>query len=210
MMSPRRYQMSKREELAAKTRERIVESTLTLHSEHGILGTSWKDIATAADVSVGTVYKHFPSLDELLPACGALMMERFRPPQPHDAEALAGQDPDPGRRMTAITAAVFEFYNRAGPAAEIDPRERKLASIQEWESYWSGVLTTFVEMALAPLKPDERTVAFASGLLDQRSFAALTARGILAAEAADEVSRMIIAWLQEPGRLKNYQQRSTS
>ncbi|HET8822384.1 MAG TPA: helix-turn-helix domain-containing protein [Thermoleophilaceae bacterium] len=44
------------------------------HGENGIFGTSWQDIAKEADVSVATVYADFPSLDELLPACGALVI----------------------------------------------------------------------------------------------------------------------------------------
>jgi AcrR family transcriptional regulator len=207
-MSPRRYAMDRREEQAAKTRQRIIESTLTLHSKHGVLGTSWKNIAAAADVSVGTVYKHFPSLEELLPACGALMMERFRPPQPEDAERLAGPSADPAIRLTNVVASVFAFYDRAGPAAEIDPRERQLPAIAEWEAYWTSTVSGFVEVALASLQPTARTVAFASALLDQRSFAALASRGIDSAVAATEVARMImnLAGANQPA--KNHKQRS--
>ena len=66
-MAPRKYTMDKRKAAVEETRQRILEATLALHSEKGIFGTSWQDIAHRADVSVGTVYKHFPSLDELVP-----------------------------------------------------------------------------------------------------------------------------------------------
>lgn len=196
-MSPRRYSMDRRADLAAATRRRIVESTLDLHTAKGILGTSWKNIAERADVSIGTVYKHFPSLDELLPACGALMMERYRPPGPEDAEALAGASADPAERLAAVVATVFDFYERAGPSAEIDPRERMLAAIQEWESYWAETLAAFVAAALRPLSPSAATIAVASALLDQRTFAALSARGIAPRQAAAEVTGMIMARLKE-------------
>jgi AcrR family transcriptional regulator len=62
--------MEKRKAPVEETRQRIAEATLALHSEKGMFDTSWKDIAERADVSVATVYKHFPSLDELVPACG--------------------------------------------------------------------------------------------------------------------------------------------
>ena len=76
-----------------ETRRRILEATLSLHAEKGILGTSWQDIARRADVSVGTVYKHFPSLDELVPACGELMYAITRPPSLEGApEIFAGAD----------------------------------------------------------------------------------------------------------------------
>lgn len=205
-MSPRRYSMGRRDELAAATRQRIVESTLALHSQHGILGTSWKDIAQHADVSVGTVYRHFPSLDELLPACGALMLERYRPPRPEDAEAIAGSSRDSAGRLSSVVRAVYEFYVRAGAAAEIDPRERGLPAIQQWEAYWATTLHTFMATALASANPSPAALAFASSLLDQRTFSAMTARGIGADDAAAEVARMITAWL----RLHDRQQEETT
>ncbi|WP_457937950.1 TetR/AcrR family transcriptional regulator [Mesorhizobium sp. 10J20-29] len=194
-MSPRRYSMKKRSSNAAETRQRIVESTLELHSRKGVLGTSWKDIAAHADVSIGTVYKHFPDLDALLPACGALMMERFRPPSPEDAEDLLDGLANPVDRLGRVVAEVFAFYDRAGSAAEVDPRERRLPQIQEWEVYWAGTVATFVRAALAPLRPAEAQLAFIAALLDQRSFAALRARGIAADRAATEITRMAMAWL---------------
>ena len=198
-MSPRRYSMGRRADSAATTRQRIVESTLELHSANGILGTSWKDIAARADVSVGTVYKHFPSLDELLPACGALMMERYQPPGHDDAETLVAGSADPGERLAAVVAAVYGFYHRAGPAAEIDPRERRLPAIIEWEAYWADTLAGFVEVALRPLAPSPHTIAVASAMLDQRTFAALTARGVPADVAAWDITQMIMAWLGTAG-----------
>jgi AcrR family transcriptional regulator len=186
-MSPRRYTMKNREDAAAETRRRIVESTLELHSRNGVLGTSWKDIAAHADVSVGTVYKHFPTLDALLPACGALMMERFRPPSPESGDAA--------ERLRRIVREIFSFYDRAGPAAEVDPRERELEPIREWEAYWAETVATFLNAALAPLAPSEQAIAFAGGLLDQRTFAALRARGIDTETAIAEIVRMILAWL---------------
>src|SRR3712207_9294899 len=85
--------MGKRKTAVEETRQRILEATLALHAEKGIFGTSWQDIAHRADVSVGTVYKHFPSLDELVPACGELMYAITRPPSPEDAPRMfAGAD----------------------------------------------------------------------------------------------------------------------
>ena len=89
-MTPRKYDMSRRAEAREQTRRKIVEATAKLHGENGVFGTSWQDIAREADVSVATVYAHFPSLDELLPACGALVMERARPPSADSAAAIIG------------------------------------------------------------------------------------------------------------------------
>ena len=55
--------MTRRAASRNETRNRIVEATAKLHGERGVLGTTWQDIAREADVSVSTVYAHFPSLE---------------------------------------------------------------------------------------------------------------------------------------------------
>jgi AcrR family transcriptional regulator len=80
--------MDKRKAAVAETRRRILEATLALHAEKGIFGTSWQDIAKRADGSVGTVYKHFPSLNELVPACGELAYAITRPSSLDDAPQI--------------------------------------------------------------------------------------------------------------------------
>jgi AcrR family transcriptional regulator len=61
---------------------------MALHGEQGIAATSWDDIARRAGVGVGAVYRHFPSLDELLPACRAIAFELLALPDPAGAGAL--------------------------------------------------------------------------------------------------------------------------
>ena len=80
--------MTRRASAAAQTRQRIIEATRALHGEQGIAATSWDQIAARAGVGVGTVYRHFPSLDELIPACGAVTMEVLALPDPASVPAL--------------------------------------------------------------------------------------------------------------------------
>src|SRR5215212_6260594 len=107
-LNPRKYSMDKRRAATEQTRRRILEATLALHSENGIFGTSWQDIAKRADVSVGTVYKHFPSLDELVPACGELMYAITRPPSLDDAPQIFADASSLEERMGRL---VSEFYD---------------------------------------------------------------------------------------------------
>ena len=110
-MTPRKYSMDKRKAAAEETRRRILEATLALHSEKGIFGTSWKDIAQRADVSVNTVYKHFPSLDELVPACGELMYAITRPPSLEDAPRIFAGVSSLGERLGRLVEELFDFYS---------------------------------------------------------------------------------------------------
>src|SRR4051794_6675060 len=122
-MSPRNYDMSKRAAAVAQTRRRIVEATRALHAEQGIAATSWDDIAARAGVGVGTVYRHFPSLDELIPACGELTMQVVALPDAgHVPELFEGLD-TPAERIERLVAEVFGIYERGAPALRAIRRE---------------------------------------------------------------------------------------
>src|ERR671913_2345216 len=107
--------MDKRKATVQETRQRILEATLALHSQKGIFGTSWQDIARRADGSVGTVYKHFPSLDELVPACGELMYAIARPPSLEDAPRIFTGAQSLEERLERLVSELFGFYERGAP-----------------------------------------------------------------------------------------------
>src|SRR5918997_234420 len=149
--------MGKRNAAVEETRQRILEATLALHSEKGILGTSWQDIARRADVSVGTVYKHFPSLDELVPACGELMYAITRPPSLEDAPEIFAGVHSLEERLGRLISELFDFYERGAPYIETDFQERRLPMVQEWEAYMRATIAGLAREALQPVGPDEAT-----------------------------------------------------
>ena len=67
-MPTRTYDNSRRLQRQADLKARIAAATAQLHAAQGVLATSYAQIAQRAGVSLPTVYKHFPSLDELLQA----------------------------------------------------------------------------------------------------------------------------------------------
>jgi len=190
-MNPRTYDMTARTAATEATRKRILEATLALHTEKGIFGTSWQDIAQRADVSVGTVYRHFPTLAELVPACGELLMERTQPPSPEDAAEVVDGGVDPIVRLERAAAALFAFYERAGAHIDSDVRERELPEVRQWEEYLRATVTAFVREALRGHATDGRTLQLASAFFDFRTYSALRARGIGADRAARAVSGMV-------------------
>src|SRR3954447_14568558 len=52
--------------------DRILDSAYHLHNEQGILETTWQDIADAAGVPIAEVDSRYPTLEDLVPACGGL------------------------------------------------------------------------------------------------------------------------------------------
>ena len=199
-MAPRKYTMDKRRAAVEETRQRILEATLALHSEKGIFGTSWQDIAQRADVSVGTVYKHFPSLDELVPACGELMYAITRPPSLEDAPQIFAGAHSLEERLEHLISELFDFYERGASYIETDLQERQLPAVQEWEAYWRATIEGLACEALSPVGPDERTVRAVGALLDFYVFKSFSERGIPIEEATKIMNEVVLCWIYGLGR----------
>lgn len=190
--------MDRRRARSEETRKRIVEATVTLHSEKGIFGTSWKDIAERADVSTATVYNHFPSLDELVPACGEWIATRTDPPSRDDAERLFRGADTLQERVARLISEFFQFYERGEPYLELDARERQMPAVQEWEVEMMATREAFVREALRALQPDEDTVRAASAQLDFPVFKSFRRHDIPRQRAEEVVQGMLLCWLGAP------------
>jgi AcrR family transcriptional regulator len=196
-MSPRHYDMTSRTDAVSQTRQRIVDATVKLHGKKGIFGTSWKDIAREAEVAVGTVYKHFPSLEELVPACGELLMQRIEPPSPEDAAKIIGDATDVRERVQRVITTLFAFYDRGGNHLEADLRERQLPAVREWEQYLRDMIVHFLRVALGSDTMLDDRLRLAAAVLDFRSYSAMRAYGLGPHSAAEHATAMITSWLQE-------------
>ncbi len=194
-MAPRKYTMDKRRAAVEETRQRILEATLALHSEKGIFGTSWQDIAHRADVSVGTVYKHFPSLDELVPACGELAYAITRPPSLEDAPQIFAEANSLEERLGRLIEELFAFYERGAPYLETDFQERRLPAVVEWEAYMRATIAGLVREALVSAEPDEGTVQAVSALLDFPTYKSFMDRSIQKEQAAKTMSEVLLCWV---------------
>ncbi|MDP9456228.1 MAG: TetR/AcrR family transcriptional regulator [Actinomycetota bacterium] len=197
-MTPRKYSMDKRRAAVEETRRRIVEATLALHSQKGIFDTSWKDIAERADVSVATVYKHFPSLDELVPACGALIMAITAPPSPEDAPRIFGDARALEERLRRLISEIFDFYERGEPYMEVGAKERQLPAVQEWEAGMRDTREGLAREALRPVEPEESTVRSVGALLDFPVFKSFRRHDVPREEAEEIVNQMLLCWLEGP------------
>src|SRR5687767_13151336 len=80
--STRRYELRKRADAMEATRRRITEAAVELHADVGPARTTITAIAERAGVQRQTVYRHFPSEDDLFAACSRHFYEGDRWPDP--------------------------------------------------------------------------------------------------------------------------------
>jgi AcrR family transcriptional regulator len=185
-MSPRKYDMTRRASAVAQTRRRIIDATRALHTEQGIAATSWDDIAARAGVGVGTVYRHFPSPDELIPACGEIVMQVVALPHPRDIPF----DGTPAERLERLVGEVFAVYERGAPELRAIRNEADVhPSVAEAAATFEAKLAALVAAAVE--RPADRPVVRA--MVDLGTWQAFRDEGLEPAEAVDAVSRMLAA-----------------
>jgi TetR/AcrR family transcriptional regulator, cholesterol catabolism regulator len=127
----------------AARRERVVRAALELGAEGGYEAVQMRDVATRAEVALGTIYRYFPSKDSLLLAVmvhwlGDLEQRVSRRPPTGDttverimdvmARALGSMDRDP-----RLTAAVIGAMTAGDPASvpAIDEVSQAMARIMQ-------------------------------------------------------------------------------
>jgi AcrR family transcriptional regulator len=120
--------------------------------------TSWDEIARRAGVGVGTVYRHFPTLDDLLPACGAVVMQTLALPHSDDIAAVFDGATSLDERIERLVGLVFAVYARGGPFIENVRRERaSLPQLDRWHTHIEDTLDALAREALRPAGPDKQT-----------------------------------------------------
>jgi AcrR family transcriptional regulator len=102
----RRYELKQRAQRQADTRRRILEATVALHGERGLVATQITDIAQRAGVDRVTVYRHFPDLGSLFKACAAHYYDAHPPPDPTGWAAIA----DPEARLRHGLGEVYGYW----------------------------------------------------------------------------------------------------
>ena len=186
-MSPRRYAMRNREESFAQTNGRIVEAAKALHAQRGVLGTSWQDIAEQAGVSPVTVYRHFRSLSELIPACARSFVDSVAPLSEADARAAFAALESPFERLEMLIRDDCACYERGREWFHAAMRESDLVpELGAVVSAQQATLATLIRAALEELDPPAEVVSALQAVIDFPFWRALVQAGV-AEEAAPRV-----------------------
>jgi AcrR family transcriptional regulator len=193
-MKRRQYQLKQRAESAEETRRRLVQATFELHLEQGIAATTMKQIAERAGVGIGTVYHHFPTLDDTVTACGQMVMATYPPP----SEAIFAGVPTMKERLARLARALFEYQDNIGLDA-VRPDRDRIAIVRKVLDDEQALRIELTRAALAPFAIDRDLIRVSAALLDIGVYRALQQTGLALDEAVDTIATIIQARLTHKG-----------
>jgi AcrR family transcriptional regulator len=176
-----------RQAASEEARRRIVEATAALHAERGARATSHAMIAERAGDSTPTVYKYFPTVNHLIPACTGLVAGRA--PVALDETLFEGKD-GLADRVRALASAMFRLHEYFAPWMRWTSADA--AAFPELRDYLKRVQDhhiAIIRLALTPRgskAPAENLVHFARILLDAPSWRTLAE----ATHSTDQAARM--------------------
>jgi TetR/AcrR family transcriptional regulator, cholesterol catabolism regulator len=157
----------------AARRDRVLDAAMSLAAEGGYDAVQMRDVATRAQVALGTIYRYFSSKDHLLAACQVELWrdlaDRFdrRPPAGHTAAdrvvelldramqaaeheprrtaalVTASASPDPAVRDCQIQLMATMDYVLAGAMGDLDPAVKARAA-RTLRMVWFGWLVGWV------------------------------------------------------------------
>jgi AcrR family transcriptional regulator len=195
-MPPRRYSREKRQAAVDETRAKIVRATMELHNANGILATSFEDIAKRADVATATVYRHFPTLDHIVNACGALTMHTIQPPMAADAPRLFAGARSLSERVDRLVREMASFYGRSQRTWWAVLRDcDKVEQLRQFIEAHRASVEAHVRKALQSIIEDTepRTIQVVCALVDYPTWQSLVDRGLQPDEVIDELCRLVLS-----------------
>lgn len=189
----RRYRKARRAEAQEETRARIVRATTELHVEQGVATTSYPDVAARAGVGAATVYRHFPTMESLVEACGAHVREAIDPPGAERAAAAFAGLGSRVERLDRLVAELDAFYARAeGPLWSAVRDQDRVAPLARFLAEVGTGVAAFVAEALED-DPGSERVRIAAALADFTVWRALAERGLGRPERRDVLVAVIAA-----------------
>lgn len=129
----RKYEQKSRAKAQEKTKKKIVDATVKLHQKKGILNTSVLDIAKLAGVGKVTVYRHFPTDQDLLTACSGQYFHDH--PFPNTEQWINIKDPDELLRFAL--KQIIVFHQQTAPMMRgVLSEARNHPVVMPYHEYW--------------------------------------------------------------------------
>jgi AcrR family transcriptional regulator len=153
----RKYELRQRAAAMEATRLRIAEAAMELHGTVGPARTTVTAVAERAGVQRHTVYRHFPTDDDLFTACSGLWAERLPVPDVAGWRAIS----DPGERLATGLDELYRWYEHAEPMLANIIRDAPLVPVVADHRAPLDALFGEATRALAAGRPRRKTVTAA-------------------------------------------------
>jgi AcrR family transcriptional regulator len=182
---------------ADPTRERIIQSTLELHSSLGIRATTWPEIADKAGVPVETLEALFATNDNLVRSCAEHFLESLQlPPQDRAREIFAGASSEHDR-IHRLVETFFGVYERGAGGITVGRRERNdVPAVDETIEEVDSTFDALVAEALRPSRSDSASVASLRALTDLEVWRTLRDQGATPEASVDQATAVVERWLE--------------
>ncbi len=197
-MSPRAYRMNRRADSASHTRLRIVEATFRLHLQKGVAGTTFRDIASGADVGIGTVYHHFPTYADVIAACAQHAFTSASPPRPAIFEGVTRS----ADRVHVLVRELYSFYRRLPGASRIRAERARFAVLDRAFAHEEEARRALIAEALRGSHSGTHVRALAFALLDMDVYDNLLSSGLPHEQAIREITDVLLARMRAKRRHK--------
>ena len=191
--------MATRERAVQETRQRIIDAAISLHAQRGVIATNWEEIAERARVSTATVYRHFPSLGELVPACARTAFEAGAslPTLAQAAAAFAGLTRPAPRIERLIRESCRCYELGAGWLAAARRDAKSVPALDRAVRLQDRVLGVLIQAALGDAFVDAQTMSVIKALIDFPFWKALTDAGVATEKAPQVVNDLVRSRLQK-------------
>ncbi len=200
-MSPRRYRMRARAEQFDQTRRRIVRAAVRLHGRQGVRATTWDEIAAAVGIGRATVYRHFPGLAELVPACARAAFASIDLPSADQLQRDYADLTSAEARLGRLIRETCECYERASGWLRTAEREShvvpELADAMRRIRHGVAVLVDVVLVGHSIAAARRRVLR---ALLDFSVWRALRDTGVAVREIPDVLERLALKELESEQR----------
>jgi AcrR family transcriptional regulator len=121
----RKYELKKRAEDMAETHRRITEAAIELHGTVGPSRTTLSAVAERAGVERRTLYRHFPTEEDLFAACSTHYFSANPWPDPGNWRAIH----DPQQRLERALDELYAYYERTEPMLSNVLRDAELVDL---------------------------------------------------------------------------------
>ena len=188
-MTPRSYELGKREASSAATRQRIQAAAVELYRERGIAGTTIQVIANRADVARGTVVNHFGTAEQVLEAVLDDIIADLGYPDEHVVEGIT----DPRARIRRYVDALLRFFERSEATWPVISSDLELPALKRREAEYYAVVGRLYAAAFEPVAGDPVVAAATSAFVNYAPLHDLRAAGLSLDEAIAVVADSLIA-----------------